>query len=869
GRQEDASSPPPPLSPSPPHHFPPSPEEALLSIRVADPACGSGAFLLAAARRLGRELARVRTGEEHPTPTAFRRAVRDVIGRCLYGVDLNPLAVDLCKLALWLEGHNRGMPLTFLDHRIRHGDSLVGVLDLAVLTEGIPDAAYQPVSGDDKGVARGLRDQNQQERAGQLTFFEAETPPDMADLAALWQEIGAEPDENVTAIRRKQARYQQARDRDTRWWQLWTACNLWTAPFFATFTLSPPSASSGQAPGPLSQGSGRGGVPTTADVRSYLTHPGAAHGQKVGLANALAVEHPFFHWPLEFPDVFSPSSKALGEGAGGEGFDVILSNPPWERIKLQEQEFFAARDPAIAGAPNKAAREQAIKQLPQTNPALWQTFQAAKHAAESSSRFLRGSDRYPLTARGDVNTYQVFAELLIHLLSPSGRVGVILPTGIVTDFYTQDFFAELVNSQRLQSVVGFENEAFIFPDVHHAFKFCALTIGGAAITRTEPDFVFFCRYFPEVEESLRHFTLTRDDIARINPNTRTCPVFRTRPDAELTRKIYARVPVLENEMTGENPWQVQITRVFDMNRVDVLEQCVRSEQSQELTKFVRMYEAKMVWQFNHRLGGYYGRSERGFTNLDSATLEQLQDPEWLVTPFYFVNSDAVKTKLAGKWEREWLLGFRDITNATNERTFVATIFPLVGTDFTIRVLFPQANVTLINALLANLNSLVLDYVARQSVAGMHLSDYISKQLPVLPPTVYSSTDLAFIVPRVVELVYTAWDLAPFAQDILAEIGAETWNRWFPHNPVTPSSQPSPFIWNEERRAVLRAELDATYARLYGLTEEELRYILDPADVYGEDFPGETFRVLKEKEVKAFGEYRTRRLVLEAWERLKE
>jgi hypothetical protein len=288
----------------------------LLSIRVADPACGSGAFLLAAARRLGRELARVRTGEEHPTPTAFRRAVRDVIGRCLYGVDLNPLAVDLCKLALWLEGHNRGMPLTFLDHRIRHGDSLVGVLDLAVLTEGIPDAAYQPVSGDDKGVARGLRDQNQQERAGQLTFFEAETPPDVADLAALWQEIAAEPDEDVAAIRRKQARYQQARDRGTLWWQLWTACNLWTAPFFAHLTPEQ-----------------RAAIPTTADVRSYLTHPGAAHGQKVGLANALAVEHPFFHWPLEFPDVFADRRPPTADPSTvyrlpSTGFDVILSNPP-------------------------------------------------------------------------------------------------------------------------------------------------------------------------------------------------------------------------------------------------------------------------------------------------------------------------------------------------------------------------------------------------------------------------------------------------------------------------------------------------------------------------------------------------------------
>jgi hypothetical protein len=142
---------------------------------------------------------------------------------------------------------------------------------------------------------------------------------------------------------------------------------------------------------------------------------------------------------------------------------MLFSATPLGADQAARARILCRARPGDCRRANKAAREQAIKQLPQTNPALWQSFQAAKHAAESSSRFLRGSDRYPLTAQGDVNTYQVFAELLTHLLSPSGRVGVILPTGIVTDFYTQDFFAELVNSQRLQSVVGFENEAFIFP----------------------------------------------------------------------------------------------------------------------------------------------------------------------------------------------------------------------------------------------------------------------------------------------------------------------------------------------------------------------------------------------------------------------
>ena len=156
--------------------------------------------------------------------------------------------------------------------------------------------------------------------------------------------------------------------------------------------------------------------------------------------------------------------------------------------------------------------------------------------------------------------------------------------------------------------------------------------------------------------------------------------------------------------------------------------------------------------------------------------------------------------------------------------------------------------------------------------------FIIKQLPVLPPSAFSAADIAFIVPRVLELVYTAWDMQPFAEDVWAELDEAgrrvvlaqngECNREAPAELFAPRADfpLPPFRWNPERRALLRAELDARIARLYGLTRDELRYILDPADVYGPEFPGETFRVLKEKETKLYGEFRTRRLVLEAWDR---
>jgi len=198
------------------------------------------------------------------------------------------------------------------------------------------------------------------------------------------------------------------------------------------------------------------------------------------------------------------------------------------------------------------------------------------------------------------------------------------------------------------------------------------------------------------------------------------------------------------------------------------------------------------------------------------------------------------------------------------------------------------NQSYINLLISDINNIFFDYITRQKIGGIHLTFHYLKQLPILPPESYNPSDIQFIVPRVVELTYTAWDIKAFADDVwhdaddsLRGILREQWEEnkrvtgghtWDPPKwvEIEADSIPfPPFKWSEERRAILRAELDAYYARLYNLTETELRYIIDPQDVYSPDFPGETFRVLKEKEIRRYGEYRTRRLVLEAWERLKK
>ena len=243
-------------------------------------------------------------------------------------------------------------------------------------------------------------------------------------------------------------------------------------------------------------------------------------------------------------------------------------------------------------------------------------------------------------------------------------------------------------------------------------------------------------------------------------------------------------------------------------------------------------------------------SGKGGRGLPDLPLEMHQNPKYTLTPQYWISKEDAESRIPTYWNKQWLISFRGISSAKLERTVVFSIVPRCGLVDTAPVLFIENSyIHLTACFLANVNSLVFDYVSRQKVAGTHLNYFFVKQFPALPPSAYTPADIAYITPRVLELVYTAYDLKPYAEDT--------------------GYYGEPFKWDEVRRTMLRAELDGYYAKLYGLTRDELRYILDPKEVYGEDFPGETFRVLKEKEMRLYGEFRTRRLVLEAWDRLEE
>jgi len=387
------------------------------------------------------------------------------------------------------------------------------------------------------------------------------------------------------------------------------------------------------------------------------------------------------------------------------------------------------------------------------------------------------------------------------------------------------------------SLYDFRTGPGLFSEIgHQRFKFCVITLGQAEQT----DFVFFALQVAELVDHRRHFTLDSDDFSLLNPNTRTCPVFRSQMDAELTKQIYSRVPVLIDEALGEagNPWGIKFMTMFHMSNDSHL---FFDEPAPDR---LPLYEAKLIHHYDHRWGSYTADGSSR-----DVSLAEKQDPGCQVTPRYWVEHSEVQARLqAHGWSRQWLMGWRDVCRSSDERTMINGIIPMAGANHKFLLLLPRVESIALNAcLLGNMSSLAYDFISRQKVAGTSFSYFYIKQIPLLPPTAYSQPAIAFIQPRVLELTYTAHDLKPWAEDL--------------------GYDGPPFRFEPERRALLRAELDAFYAHLYGLSRNELRYILDPADVMGPDYPSETFRVLKNNEIRQFGEYRTQRLVLEAWDRI--
>lgn len=783
------------------------PAEALLKLSVIDPACGSGHFLLAAARRIATRLARIRA-EGIPSLGDFRHALRDVARSCIHGVDRNPMAVELTKVALWIETVDPGLPLGFFDAQIRCGDALLGVLDLKVLQDGIPDAAYKPLTGDDKDIAKYYLKANRDATAGQGGFdfgTGQASMPAMKPLALDFSGFRDLPEDTVEQIDAKAKRFNELRKGQT-FVRAKAAADLYLSAFLLPKVGGAPAGASART------------VPTTEELWLALNQ-GKMREAMMDAPRAARSAHAF-HWPLEFPDVMQRG-----------GFDVVLGNPPWEKIKLEEKEFFAARSPEIANAPNKAARDRLIKALEKAAPgtadrALFDAFARAKREAEATSEFVRvpseDGGRFALTGRGDVNTYALFAELCANLARR--RAGVIVPTGIATDATTAPFFAHLVEEKRLARLVDFENREGIFPAVHRSYKFCLLTLGRQENTAR---FTCFLHDAGQINDTRRMFNLTKVELETLSPITLTAPVYRTSHDKEISYKIarFAR--------TFSNNWNFKLKQGLFHSSNDS-----RIFEGSPGDGYIPLYEPRMLHQYDHRYTTYCADRWAGAEAFKA-------NPNWEPFPRYYVKKDELELRLGRK--DGYNLSYRRVSRNTDERTIISAIIPTFSINENgVIVDFLDTSAENHAIVESILNCLVCDYQIRQKDCfSLSNSDVMS--LSVLARSAISTRGIQFIMERVLELTYTSDSLAPFARDL--------------------GYDGPPFAWDEDRRAALRADLDAFYARAYDLTRDELRYILEPADVKGPDYPSETFRVLKDKEIRQYGEYRTRRLVLEAWDRM--
>ena len=834
------------------------PAEAVLDLKVLDPAMGSGHFLVTAvdflsdyiselieyvpavpawldgayASPLVQRIERIRhdilqrakasnwvIDEAQLTDQAIIR--RMVLKRCIYGVDKNRLTVELAKVSLWLHSFTVGAPLSFLDHHLRVGDSLIGV-------------RVQDATGE-------------LHRLGGLFAGSAIAGAEAA--TAGMQRIEAMSDADVAEVRESASLF--ARVEET------TADLRGLLDFFCGWrwiTAGMKTREKDRAEGQLvaalrddaysllARGPEQMEAPPHADAAAWMQFTDLWRN-----ARAIADREGFLHWEAAFPGVWQHWQNVRPEG----GFDAVIGNPPWDRIKLQEVEWFATRAPELALAPTAAARRKGIQRLRDAGDPLAAAFDDAKARADNLGQLVRVSGDYPLLGGGDINLYSLFVERAMHLVKPDGLVGLLTPSGIYADKTAADFFKSVSMGGRLRGLFDFENKKIFFKDIHASFKFCALIVGGEARRFNETRCAFFLHDTAEIDDANRCFPLAPSDFTRVNPNTGTAPVFRTRRDADITRRIYERHPVLVDRSGGgeRKAWPVKYVTMFhmtnDSHRFRTAAQLDaegfypvqgnRWKRGEAL--YLPLYEGKMVQAFDHRAASVVVNPE----NLNrpaqprEATGEERANPDWLPDPQFWVSLDDAEWP-AGLG---WTVAFKDVTAPTNVRTMIAAVIPRSACGNTLPILMPDAVESAAyreNACLlaACLDSFALDFVARQKVQGQHLNWFVVEQLPVLSVDSHdrpfgTTTARALVRDHVLRLTYTAHDMAPFARDL--------------------GYDGPPFPWNDEDRRHLRARLDALYFHLYGLSRHAAGYVLD------------TFPIVRREDEKLFGRYRTRDLIL--------
>lgn len=793
---------------------------------------------------------------------------RMILKKTIFGVDKNPMAVELAKTSLWLHTFTVGAPLSFLDHHLRTGDSLHGE-QLPIVQRSLEQLGALLMQSEFDRLALAAKNIAQVADLTDVDIAEAQLSKQLAEQAAT--EIAP-----IHAVL-----------------DFWRAMR-WLVPGWPVTQMSQlPKLlkAESSASHPLLDGLVRLFDPVLNLVGVLHTGKIQGHDAATQAANALlvrtrelAARETFFHWWTSFPTVFS---------SGGEGgFDAVIGNPPWDKIRFEEVPWFSERNTAIANAQRAFDRKQLIADLQKSKAPLWEDYVQAAERAEANARVLgkgkSSAGDYPQLGGGDVNLYSLFIERAQALINAKGVVALITPSGIAADKSAAEFFRSISSTGKLQAFFDFENREAFFPDVDSRFKFCALVFGKTPrLTKTEPvqalpsRCAFYLHSLAELDAPGRVLSLSAQDFSRVNPNTGAAPIFRNQRDADIALKLYAHHPVLVkrgvlSDTLGQQPdakvWPVKFTAMFHMTndshlflKADELEKngwrraaLNRWEKHGALT--VPLYEGKMVQMYDHRAADVVVNTANLKRAAQQESISQIEkaNPARYPVPQYFVNDVSITSDV----KFDWALSFKQVTSSTNVRSMIAAMVPKSGVGHSMSVVLPSesadAPVNSLPFVLANFNSFVFDYLGRQKLQGNNFSLYILEQLPAIAPSRFNDslptafaeamrtaklmnghhsqpTVADFVLPQVLALTYTAHDMAPFARDLgYVDSAGE----------VLP-----PFVWNEDERRARLAALDALFFYLYGLDAVDAAYILN------------TFPIVRAQDMQTFGSFRTQEDIL--------
>ncbi|MGK5441424.1 Eco57I restriction-modification methylase domain-containing protein [Micromonospora sp. URMC 105] len=798
--------------------------DELLRVSVCDPACGSGHFLVAAARRIAKRIAAVREGTVEPTPDAVRSAMWDVVTHCIYGVDINPMAVELAKVSLWLEALEPGKPLGFLDAHIKQGNALVGVTP-ALLARGIPTDAFTCVEGDDESTVRDLRGVNKKEHEGQVGLFladnEREIPVSNSFFADELHRITMRKTDTLRDVREQSAAFQEWQNSPSYLHAVHVA-DAWCSSFFWKKTAGSPR-------------------PVTQEVfRALIDQDGAgASAETRQEIMELAGRYSFFHWHLEFPEVFQVPDKidraVTGEAGWTGGFSCVLGNPPWDTLSPDEKEFFSTYNPDVR-AMRKEARQTAIAYLLES-PAIRDRWELSRRDLYALVHFLKRSGRYRLFSqgnlgKGDFNVYRMFVETAMTVTGTGGTIAQVTPSGIYNGANAQAIRAELFGHWDLKLMLGFINTGEEwFDGAHGDMSFSAYSARRSGTTQ-EFNVGFQIKNPSDLASVLRNSPSLAVDVVRSqSPDALAISDTLGGTDSEVTDHLYRQWPAFSTTSAGypKRVYQREIDMGTDRDRY--------TDEEPGLP----LYEGRMVGQYDHRAKAYVSGRGR------SAVWDELKfgSPEKAIVPQWVVPQRNIPNKVKGRINR-FRIGFCDVASPRNERSLMAALIPpnVICGHSVPTIDFGENFEWAYTLWLAAANSICVDFLARKKVT-LHMQLGVVDSLP-FPRVRPGDSVLERLAPLVLRLTCTSPEMTPF-WNRMTEFG---WTSFVPEGHVSAEA----FV-TELARAEAQAEIDAVVAKqLFNLDRKQLEYILT------------TFPTLERKERRRYGDYRTRTLVLRAFDK---